>query len=329
VTTFVLGRHAPRGVPASPHSRVALRSLRALRRGASAAALCALLPTVAGAQRAERSDSLDPRFTTLARHDSSPGAPAGNGGAVLLPVADSARGARMLASGLSALASAAPAYRSRADSLASVRTRGAAARDTRFRVVVSLLDRRVAVMLGADTIHSAPAAVATGETFTYGGRVWTFTTPRGMHRVRRKEIEPLWIPPDWHYAEVARANGLRLGVLPAARGVTLADGTRLTVRDRVVGIIRPGTTTFLPLPTDEEIVFDETLFIPPVGTINRRIVGELGPYGLDLGDGYLLHGTPDKETIGAAATHGCVRLHDEDIEWLYTFVPVGTPVYIY
>jgi lipoprotein-anchoring transpeptidase ErfK/SrfK len=28
-------------------------------------------------------------------------------------------------------------------------------------------------------------------------------------------------------------------------------------------------------------------------------------------------------------THGCVRLADDDIEWLYENVPVGTKVYIY
>jgi lipoprotein-anchoring transpeptidase ErfK/SrfK len=42
-----------------------------------------------------------------------------------------------------------------------------------------------------------------------------------------------------------------------------------------------------------------------------------------------LHGTPYKESIGLAATHGCVRMRDEDIEWLYEHVPVGTKVYIY
>ncbi|MFL5575974.1 MAG: L,D-transpeptidase, partial [Gemmatimonadaceae bacterium] len=40
-------------------------------------------------------------------------------------------------------------------------------------------------------------------------------------------------------------------------------------------------------------------------------------------------GTPDEATVGAAVTHGCVRLRDADISWLYDNVPVGTPVYIY
>ena len=86
---------------------------------------------------------------------------------------------------------------------------------------------------------------------------------------------------------------------------------------------------FAALPTDEHIVFDDVLYVPPMGTKNRKIEGELGKYRLNLGDGYLLHGTPYKESIGLAATHGCIRLRDEDIEWLYDHVPVGTRVYIY
>ncbi|HEX9564832.1 MAG TPA: L,D-transpeptidase, partial [Gemmatimonadaceae bacterium] len=66
-----------------------------------------------------------------------------------------------------------------------------------------------------------------------------------------------------------------------------------------------------------------------VGTLNRMIQGELGRYALDLGDGYLIHGTPDPSSIGRAVTHGCIRLGDRDITWLYRHVPVGTPVYIY
>jgi len=78
------------------------------------------------------------------------------------------------------------------------------------------------------------------------------------------------------------------------------------------------------LPTDEEIIFDSTLFIPPIGTLNRRIDGELGHHMLDTGNGFLLHGTPHKASIGTAATHGCIRLRDDDIAWLYDMIPAGT-----
>jgi lipoprotein-anchoring transpeptidase ErfK/SrfK len=86
---------------------------------------------------------------------------------------------------------------------------------------------------------------------------------------------------------------------------------------------------FAALPVDEHIVFDSTLFVPPFATRNRQVDGELGRFLLDLGDGYLFHGTPYEESIGTAATHGCLRLRDEDIAWLYDQVPIGTRVYIY
>ena len=109
----------------------------------------------------------------------------------------------------------------------------------------------------------------------------------------------------------------------------LSDGNWLEVRNDEVGLVNGITREFAVLPVDEEIIFDNTLFIPPVGTKNRRIEGELGRHMLDTGDGFLLHGTPHKATIGTAATHGCIRLRDDDIQWLYDMIPVGTHVYIY
>ena len=66
-----------------------------------------------------------------------------------------------------------------------------------------------------------------------------------------------------------------------------------------------------------------------MSSVNRRIEGELGFHSLDTGDGILLHGTPHKASIGEAATHGCIRLRDEDILWLYQVIPLETQVYIY
>jgi L,D-transpeptidase ErfK/SrfK len=83
------------------------------------------------------------------------------------------------------------------------------------------------------------------------------------------------------------------------------------------------------IPADEEIIVDRTLYVPPVDTQNRRVPGELGAFALALGGGYLLHGTPHKDSIGQAATHGCIRLGDDAIAYLYRNVAVGTPVYIF
>jgi lipoprotein-anchoring transpeptidase ErfK/SrfK len=109
--------------------------------------------------------------------------------------------------------------------------------------------------------------------------------------------------------------------------VTLRDGRSLTIQGGAVGLLdRNGV--FRALPRDEHIVFDSTLFVPPHGTINRRIRGQLGPYALDLGNSYLLHGGPAGD-IGLAPTHGCIRLSDADLQWLYHNIEKGTPVYIY
>jgi lipoprotein-anchoring transpeptidase ErfK/SrfK len=127
---------------------------------------------------------------------------------------------------------------------------------------------------------------------------------------------------------VAKEYGLVVRHVPAGGSVDLGGGDRLEFRFGVAGVTGPDGR-FAPLPLDEQIVFDGVLYVPPLGTMNRRIEGQLGRYRLDLGDGFLLHGTPYKRSIGEAATHGCIRLRDEDIEWLYEFIPVGTRVYIY
>jgi hypothetical protein len=217
-------------------------------------------------------------------------------------------------------------FRSRSDSIASVRTRQAADRSSDLRIVVSLNDRMLWAIMGPDTLLTAPVAVSTDETLEYAGKSWRFETPRGMRTVIAKRENPVWTPPEWHYAEVARENGLKLAAMKPGRTM-LSDGSWLEVRNNEVGVVQNGQ--FALLPTDEEVIFDNTLFIPPIGTVNRRIEGELGHHMLDTGNGFLFHGTPYKATIGTAATHGCIRLRDEDIEWLYDMMPVGTRVYIY
>jgi len=218
-------------------------------------------------------------------------------------------------------------FKSRADSLAWSRNRALAQKASGFRLIVSLQDRHLWAIIGSDTVLSAPAAVAKGTTLEYGKAEWKFETPRGMRTVLGKEADPIWQPPEWLYAETANEYGLKLGHIFVGKPITLDDGRKLTIMNGVVGVIDAGT--FAELPTDEHIVFGNTLYVPPLGTKNRKVEGELGKYRLNLGDGYLLHGTPYKESIGLAATHGCVRLRDEDIEWLYEHVRVGTKVYIY
>ena len=41
-----------------------------------------------------------------------------------------------------------------------------------------------------------------------------------------------------------------------------------------------------------------------------------------------IHGTGDDASIGSAASHGCMRMHEYDVIDLYDRVEIGTPVLI-
>jgi lipoprotein-anchoring transpeptidase ErfK/SrfK len=41
-----------------------------------------------------------------------------------------------------------------------------------------------------------------------------------------------------------------------------------------------------------------------------------------------IHGTPQDGSIGYSLSHGCIRMHIPQAEWLFEHVDVGTPVYI-
>ncbi|WP_226960818.1 L,D-transpeptidase family protein [Thalassotalea sp. LPB0316] len=54
-----------------------------------------------------------------------------------------------------------------------------------------------------------------------------------------------------------------------------------------------------------------------------------GKYALRLGTSeYLIHGSNQRIGIGMRSSSGCIRLFDDDIEWLYNNVPEGTVVRI-
>ncbi len=219
-------------------------------------------------------------------------------------------------------------FRSRADSVAGTSAYEASKRDQGLRLVVSLDDRKLWVVAGEDTVMEASVAIGSGQRLVFGEQAWRFDTPRGIRTIRGKDADPKWTPPEWHYAETAREHGLKTANLSLTKETKISGGRKIMFKDGEAGVAHPDSG-FMLLPIDEEIVFDNTLFIPPVGSKNRSIEGTLGKYKLDTGAGILFHGTQLKNSIGKAATHGCLRLRDEDIEWLFDYVPVGTKVYIY
>jgi lipoprotein-anchoring transpeptidase ErfK/SrfK len=48
-----------------------------------------------------------------------------------------------------------------------------------------------------------------------------------------------------------------------------------------------------------------------------------------LGDGIGIHGTSEEWTVGTSASHGCLRMHADDVKQVAKLTPVGTPVLIH
>jgi L,D-transpeptidase catalytic domain len=200
----------------------------------------------------------------------------------------------------------------------------------KMKILVSIDDRWLWLVSGRDTLMSTQIAIGRGEDFEFEGKKFRFETPRSRRRVLKKEEAPRWTVPDWHYMERAHARNLELVRLTKEDKIQLADSSFLMVIGDNVGRLNH-YGNFWAFTPGLEIIFDGKVFMPPMGTQQRQVPEALGPYKLDMGDGYLLHGTNifNEDTIGDAVSHGCVRLTNEDLDRLYHMVPVGTPVFIF
>jgi L,D-transpeptidase YbiS len=68
--------------------------------------------------------------------------------------------------------------------------------------------------------------------------------------------------------------------------------------------------------------------IPKDGS-GRAERGVMGDYAVAIGDGYYLHGTLYKRLLGRNVSHGCVRLGDDDIEFIFKSAKIGTRVILF
>lgn len=131
--------------------------------------------------------------------------------------------------------------------------------------------------------------------------------------------------------------GDRLRILQGRFSVAVDKSENTLVvllNDRFFKRYRVGTGKYQKTPTGEFMITERV----PQPTWWRPD-GKAVPYGdpenvlgthwlsLNL-PGYGIHGTWQPETVGQHASEGCVRLLNEDIEELFTLLPVGTPVVI-
>lgn len=136
------------------------------------------------------------------------------------------------------------------------------------------------------------------------------------------------------------ANKLRIyrdGALQREAVVSTGSGTilrdprdgRQWVFDTPLGERRVLQKKRDPVWTKPDWAFVEEGKLPPKNFRERIDDVSLGDYSLDLGDGYLLHGTLFQTLLGQRLTHGCIRVGDADLEWVYKNVPVGARVYLF
>jgi lipoprotein-anchoring transpeptidase ErfK/SrfK len=190
--------------------------------------------------------------------------------------------------------------------------------DGNFVITVSTAENRVYARRDGELVFDAICSTGSNSTLVTAGGTKVFRTPIGRFRIQSKEENPKWVPPDWHYVEQAQKEGL--SVVHLKRGQNIGG---LTVQGTEV------LDNGYPLPEGSLIIRGDAVVIPPVGTRARQFPDVLGTHRLNLGDGYALHGTQSVSQLGRNVSHGCVRLHNDDIVRLYAMANVGDEVIIY
>jgi len=121
---------------------------------------------------------------------------------------------------------------------------------------------------------------------------------------------------------------------PFAAVVDLADFSLTVhlqgyyVKRYPVGIGKDGSTPLGTFPVLNKVVNPQ--YTDPDGKVidGDDPANPLGERWIDLGNSYGIHGTIEPDSVGRAASRGCIRLHDADIIEVYDFLVVGSEVVI-
>lgn len=122
----------------------------------------------------------------------------------------------------------------------------------------------------------------------------------------------------------------RLGINLASRMLTVYEGNaKIAMYPVGVGkVATPSPTGFYKIQNKEE----NPMWIDPGDTDNRIESGPGNPLGyrwLGFNGTYGIHGTNHPESVGYYVSNGCIRMHEEDVEQVYSKVAIGTPVTVY
>ncbi len=152
--------------------------------------------------------------------------------------------------------------------------------------------------------------------------------------IRRYEPRGIYIVVDTYRnrLRVLRGNDvLRSAICSTGTGVELRDprNGHVWVFDTPLGERVVERKTRNPVWAKPDWAFIEEGYLPPKDPEERFDSYSLGDYGLYMGNGYIIHGTLFPSLLGRRVTHGCIRLGDKDLEFVYHNAPLGTRVYLY
>jgi L,D-transpeptidase catalytic domain/Putative peptidoglycan binding domain len=156
-------------------------------------------------------------------------------------------------------------------------------------------------------------------------RAWLVTNRRTPVRLRFRALPP----------QLTRASfGPVIVIRRGSNGLYLYDGMRLW---RAFGVATGQSRYPTPLGRWRVVVkWRNPWWYPPHSRwaegshpIPPGPGNPLGTRWMGLSaSGVGIHGTPDDASIGYSASHGCIRMHISDAEWLFKHVRIGTTVFI-
>jgi lipoprotein-anchoring transpeptidase ErfK/SrfK len=150
--------------------------------------------------------------------------------------------------------------------------------------------------------------------------------------------------PAWYRVQVPMPPNGSTGWVSASAVRRYVVRSRIVVElsRRQVSVYRSGLLAFrapvavgassTPTPTGRFYVNERFVLSSPNGPFGVAALG-ISAHSNVLhdwvqGGPIALHGTNDPASIGSAASHGCLRLHNQDMRRLFALAPAGTPVLI-
>lgn len=114
--------------------------------------------------------------------------------------------------------------------------------------------------------------------------------------------------------ESTKLNNAKITIVKASRLLTILDEDT-PIYQYPIAIGKPST----PTPVGNYVI--ATKISNPGGILGSRWLG------LNY-DAYGIHGTNKPWLIGQMVSNGCIRMHNDNVEMLFSLVILGTPVFI-